>query len=438
MGYPLNYSSLNPLDRIMPVLVLACITLCPAAVLAIDTAPENLDNGKPFANVWRLRGAVFATSKVGVPRKLQEGETVYVGEKIAATSSGEAVLKTGDAGMVAVRPGAEFIPERFAAEGKASDRQILRLITGSLRVISGWIGQLNRQDHRIVTASATIGIRGTDHEPYVLPAEMANATYQQGTYDKVNRGSTLLEANGGNLAIESGKVGFARDPNSVGGRTRSLMTLLLPVLLSKVPDFYVPGSFDQELDRYSETVDTVSQKQLEANAGNVKPATARKSSTPASAAPATEVMAPEAPPPAIIGCPPDTIAEVWLGRFDRATARRDIKTILGLFAPDIVAKATVRSGDGTATVEFNRDEFVQSALSSIAGLKDYQQRRVSLQASLAEGETESSCKRINVKSIAIEQGLMNGKAYRFEALEEYLLEQRNGEWLAIRAQTTQR
>ena len=29
-------------------------------------------------------------------------------------------------------------------------------------------------------------------------------------------------------------------------------------------------------------------------------------------------------------------------------------------------------------------------------------------------------------------------AYRFEALEEYLLEQRNGEWLAIKAHTTQR
>ena len=33
---------------------------------------------------------------------------------------------------------------------------------------------------------------------------------------------------------------------------------------------------------------------------------------------------------------------------------------------------------------------------------------------------------------------MNGKPFRFEALEDYLLEQRNGEWQAVKAHTTQR
>jgi hypothetical protein len=81
---------------------------------------------------------------------------------------------------------------------------------------------------------------------------------------------------------------------------------------------------------------------------------------------------------------------------------------------------------------------VNSTLNSVASLKNYQQRRVSFEASLAEGESTTSCKRVIVKSIAIEQGLMNGKPYRFEALEHYVLEQRNGQWLAVTAQTTQR
>ncbi|MBK7416451.1 MAG: hypothetical protein IPJ38_16490 [Dechloromonas sp.] len=265
---------------------------------------------------------------------------------------------------------------------------------------------------------------------------MANANYRQGTYDKVNRGATLLDANGGNVEIDSGKVGFARDPSAPAVRNRALMTVLLPVLLAKVPEFYVPGSFDQELDRYSETVDAVSQKQLESRTG-VKLAAPTKAAAPAKASSAPE-LAPEPPPPVIVGCPPLTIGEAWLGRFDRAIVRRDIKTILGLFAPEIVAKATVRSGDGMATLEFKREEMVNSTLNSIASLKDYQQRRVSLEATLAEGETEATCKQVVVKSIAIEQGQMNGRPYRFEALEEYLLEQRNGEWLAITAHTTQR
>lgn len=433
----MNSSALTPINRIILAFLLIWASVCTAH--AAETEPDNPDYGKPFANVWRLRGDVFATGKIGVPRKLREGGTVYVGEQVRAASNSEAVLKTGDAGIVAVRPGAEFVAERFAAEGKSSDRQILRLITGSLRVITGWIGQLNRNEHRIVTPSATIGIRGTDHEPYVLPAEMASAIYRPGTYDKVNRGATLLDANGGNLAIDSGKVGFARAPSTPSApavRNRALMTILLPVLLAKVPEFYVPGSFDQELDRYSESVDAISQKQLEKRSGS-KPAPTPHAAAPTLASAAPEQAAEPTPTP-IVGCPPLTIGEAWLGRFDRAIARRDIKTILGLFAPEIVAKATVRSGESMTTLEFGREEMVQSTLSSIASLKDYQQRRVSLEAQFAEGESEATCQRLVVKSIAIEQGLMNGKPYRFEALEEYLLEQRNGEWLAIKALTTQR
>ncbi|MBK7416450.1 MAG: hypothetical protein IPJ38_16485 [Dechloromonas sp.] len=139
----------NLFNRITLAFLLILAAAFPA--LAADEVQNNPDTGKPFANVWRLRGDVFVTSKLGVPRRLREGSTVFVGEQVRAAPNSEAVLKTGDSGIVAVRPGAEFVPERFAAEGKSTDRQILRLITGSLRVITGWIGQLNRNDHRIIT-----------------------------------------------------------------------------------------------------------------------------------------------------------------------------------------------------------------------------------------------------------------------------------------------
>jgi hypothetical protein len=41
------------------------------------------------------------------------------------------------------------------------------------------------------------------------------------------------------------------------------MTILLPVLLDKVPSFYVPGRFDANLDPYSETADHISQVKLD-------------------------------------------------------------------------------------------------------------------------------------------------------------------------------
>ena len=84
--------------------------------------------------VWRIRGEVTA-SKPGAPvRKLREGDPVYVGERVRAGGEAEAVLRTDDAGVVAIRPNTEFVAERFAAEDKPSDGFTVRLLTGSLRV----------------------------------------------------------------------------------------------------------------------------------------------------------------------------------------------------------------------------------------------------------------------------------------------------------------
>ena len=397
-----------------------------ASTAAADDPAPNIDLGKPFAQVWRLQGDVFATGKLGTPRRLREGATVHVGEQIKAASNGEAVLKTSDAGIVAVRPNAEFVAERYAAEGKPSDRQVLRLITGSLRVITGWIARFNRNDHRILTATATIGIRGTDHEPYVLNADAGAGMHKPGTYDKVNRGETAVEAGGGQVVVPPGKVGFARAQDK-GVRTRALMTVLLPTLLDRVPDFYVPGAFDAELDRYAESLERQ----------GPKPAPASAPSPAAAMAELPPVAVAIAPLPA--GCAPEGIARHWLSRFDHAIATRDIRTILGLFAPEMTARATVRNADGTTTtMHFTRDEMVQSTLRSIASLRDYRQRRLSVEGALANGETDASCSRLDIRSLVIEQGVMNNAPYRFESTEDYVLELRNGEWLATQAASTQR
>jgi hypothetical protein len=416
----------------LPAFFLALWMSTGALAQTTSATEENTginDQGKPFANTWRIKGDVFASSKPGTSRKLKVGSPIYVGEQIRAGTTGEAVFKTADNGLVAVRPGAEFIPEQYAAQGQPTDRQVLRLITGSLRLITGWITQFNREQHRVITPSATIGIRGTDHEPYVLPLDRATDNNLPGTYDKVNRGATALGANGGNLLIESGKVGFARDPNSTPTRTRALVTLLLPTLLAKVPDFYVPGAFDAELDRYSANADAATPRPV----AESKPATKEAAPPIISQAKPTQVAKPK---PTL--CTPQAIGEYWLDRLDQAILNREIKTILGVFAPEIIAHATVRQQDGsTQTISLNRDEVVQSTLNSIANLKNYQQRRITIEAGFVDGSSEANCRQINVQSVVIEQGLLNNQPYRFESTEHFRLEQRGGEWLAIEAKSIQ-
>ncbi|MFA4970867.1 MAG: hypothetical protein WC540_14685, partial [Sulfuritalea sp.] len=404
------------------------------------------ETGKRYATVLRVRGDVAATgSTAAAERKLREGDAVYVGERVRAAALAEAVLKTEDAGYVAIRPNTEFVAERFAAEDKPTDSLSLRLVTGSLRVISGWIARTNRSGHKVVTPTATIGIRGTDHEPYVLSAELATATSnREGTYDKVNRGGTTMEVGENKLDIDEGRVGFVRaaaKETKSRFKERALMTILLPVLLDKVPNFYVPGEFDTELDRYSQSADQDSLRQLEQR--RKAPPPTPSAAVPAVAAPpaAASPVVPAAAPPAAAAaasavgdCASSSIAKTWLRQLDTAIARHDAAKIIAKFAPEASVRATVRdTGGKMASVDLGREELAQSTIAAMKGLTNYKQRRVSTEGKPAG----AACDRITVRSVVIEQGRQSGKPYRFESLEEYLLELRNGKWLAIKAETTQ-
>jgi len=409
------------------------------------SAASAADAGQRFAAVLRMRGEVSATTADGSQvRVLRPGDRVYVGERVNANASSEAVLRTEDAGLLAVRPGGVFVAERFAAEGKPTDNLSLRILMGSVRMVTGWIGHSNRAGFRVLTPSATIGIRGTDHEPYVITRELAASLSQaEGTYDKVNRGGTTLDANGNRLDIAPGRVGFVRA--SRPATTRSLLTVLLPVLLDRVPGFFVPGEFDAELDQLSLRNDEESLRLLEEFR--------RTGGTPTSGGTGSSNVAANSPPPAALPagttpatidpakrgtntCGANTVARSWLAQFDRAIVRRNAQGVLQLFAADAQVQATVRLQDGsTSTVEVGREAFVDSTLSAIAGLSDYRQRRIS-----TEGwpETAGACNRIGVRSVVIEQGRQAGTPYRFEATEDYVLERRAGKWLAVQARTTQR
>ena len=409
-----------------------------------------------FASAWRVRGEVTVLSVAGQARSLREGDAVFVGERVRAETTAEAVLKTDDAGIVAVRPGASFSIEKFVAQGKPSDQMTLRVLGGALRVITGWIGRVDRAQHVIVTPTATIGIRGTDHEPYVMTTELATALMQaEGTYNKVNRGGTTLAAYGRSVDVTPGKVGFARSGSPQ--RNRALATLLLPVLLDKIPEFYVPGQFDAELDQLSETSEEEAARLFEERARTFPrvPAASPEPTVPNAQPrllPAPEALrpAPEAARPAplagapadsrdsalSLACAADIVAKAWLAQLDAAISRRDTSFIISMFAPEAVFTATVRDKDGNATsIGIGRQEFVDSTVTAMQGLTDFRQRRLSVEGSINAG---GSCDRVSVKSLVLEQGTQNGRSYRFESVEEYAIEWRADRWLATKATTVLR
>ncbi|HEY6896443.1 MAG TPA: FecR domain-containing protein [Rhodocyclaceae bacterium] len=380
--------------------------------------PAPSDTGQAFAEVWRIYGEVFATVK-GARRRIALGDSIAVGDSVKTSPGGEVVLRTRDRGILALRPSSEFSAEGYSAQERDDDRQYLKLLKGSLRVVSGWIAHRNPDRYKLTTPTAALGVRGTDHEAYVLDIESARGDNLPGTYDKVNRGATVLEASGGQVVIDAGKVGFARDPESVKIRTRALMTLLLPVLLDKVPDFFVPGRFDEEIDRLAGN---------DASGSGISPTTkpvASKSRTTR--------------PPLPAGCVPAKVGRQWLAVLDDAMTRRDADTLLALFAPEATAEAVVRQANGeSSTQTFGPEDFVRSTLRSLAGLTDYQQERMGIASEPQVKPVGKECPRMTVRSEVLESGRSNGQPYRFHSTEEYVLERRNGKWLAIAARSTQK
>lgn len=375
-----------------------------------------------FATVWRLNGTVTAAGlESASARKLQLGDAVHVGERIRAEANGEAVFQTHDEGYIAVRPAGVFTVEEFAAERQRTDRILIRQFHGGLRVLTGWIGKLNPGQTRVFTPTATIGIRGTDHEPYVITEDLALALSQApGTYDKVNAGGTVLEVKEGSVAIDPGKVGFARLPSAT--KNRALMTLLLPVILDKVPDFYVPGPFDGELDRISASAHATTVAPPPGG-GQIAQPDLSKAQPQGAVAPTAQT------------CDAQQIARDWLQALDGALERRDAAGVQTLLAPDVRIRSRLRNADGSRTwVNVSREEFAASTRSAMGHLADYRQTRLSTSG---RPVTPGNCSAIAVTSRVIEQGRQNGKPYRFEMLEEFQLEWRQGQWLATQAQTSQ-
>lgn len=424
--------------QLLQFMLVLLLALASAGFAGHATAADTA--GKRFAVVWRISGEVTAgPAGTAKPRKLHEGDPVFVGESVRAAASSEAVLKTDDAGWLAVRPGAVFVAERFAAEGRPSDEFALRIFVGALRMITGWVGRSNREGHRVLTPTATIGIRGTDHEPYVMTTELAESLAQTaGTYDKVNRGGTTLDAKGNRLDVDPGKVGFARSASAP--RTRGLMTLLLPVLLDKVPAFYVPGQFDAELDQLSQTNDAEALRQMEERRKALPAQSTAESAASTAAAPAPAERAAQVGVAAVAkqpdACGATRVARSWLAQLDASIAKRRSAAILRMMAPEFSVRATVRSQDGSSTtLDLGRDEFAQSTVAAMQGLTDFKQRRLSVEGHPLES---GACGALQINSVVIEQGKRNGSPYRLESTESFVLQKRAGKWLATKAETTQR
>ena len=155
---------------------------------------------------------------------------------VSRAKDGEVHVRMQDTGFIVLRPNSRIQIVSYKADGGDDDKEVLRLIVGGLRSITGWIGKFNSKGYRLQTATATIGIRGTDHEARYLPEGSSEG--EAGTYDRVFAGETVIETSTANTAIAPNQAGF------VSARPRGK-----PRLLAEIPGFFRPGPHEAEINQ---------------------------------------------------------------------------------------------------------------------------------------------------------------------------------------------
>ncbi|MDP3756572.1 FecR family protein, partial [Polaromonas sp.] len=93
---------------------------------------------------------------------LAKGGNIDSGHAIVTGGDGRAQVRFTDGGLVSLQPNTEFrIASYVDQNNPREDRFLVDLLRGSMRAITGLIGKRNRDNYKLTTTTATIGIRGS-------------------------------------------------------------------------------------------------------------------------------------------------------------------------------------------------------------------------------------------------------------------------------------
>jgi hypothetical protein len=115
--------------------------------------------------VLRTSGEVSAVDPSGSTRPLARGSEIFVTEVITTGAESSVQLRLSDASLVTLNADASFSVDEYAfdGEGGAADSVAMSMLRGSMRTISGSIGEAAGDTYQMNTPFASIGIRGTEY-----------------------------------------------------------------------------------------------------------------------------------------------------------------------------------------------------------------------------------------------------------------------------------
>ncbi|HET7833451.1 MAG TPA: FecR family protein [Gallionella sp.] len=154
-----------------------------------------------------VAGNVMAVAADGSQRPLVKGAEINAGEAIHTATGARAQVRFTDGGFVSLQPDTQFRVDEYHYENRTDGKEkgLFSLLKGGLRAITGLIGRVNRDNYKVATPLATIGIRGTGY----------NAVLNEELQVSVAEGVVSLTNKGGVLTLSQGQSALVTDVNTI-------------------------------------------------------------------------------------------------------------------------------------------------------------------------------------------------------------------------------
>jgi FecR protein len=155
---------------------------------------------------------VFVIGDVVIQHAGRAGERAVIGAELGdgdtvVTREGRAQVRFTDDGRVDISPHSAYRIDHYHFDGKqdGTERALFSLVRGGLRFISGLIGHEHKQDFRVQTVVASIGIRGTT---FLARLCQNNCKIPNGLYVKGGVGTVFVRNDLGTIDLSPGQGAY--------------------------------------------------------------------------------------------------------------------------------------------------------------------------------------------------------------------------------------
>ena len=197
--------------QLLGVLLLVLYAVSPASSVAQDGVV-----GADAAQVLVSQGASTLIRQSSVSSPVRTDVPLRSGDRIRTGADGHIQLRFTDGALISIHPDSDFRIERYAFD-LVNQNSFFELAKGAIRTVSGRIGKRDREDWRLKTPTATIGIRGTEFtvEERVCAAAGCLSGDDPGLTVAVIAGRVAVSNQAGAIEVPAGSTLRLRDSATV-------------------------------------------------------------------------------------------------------------------------------------------------------------------------------------------------------------------------------